>query len=65
MFRQIQDIFDKVCPDNRTNFLSYSYLLRKLLELLGEDEHKKYFRLHKSREKIYQHDKYGRKYVSY
>ena len=57
MFRQIQDIFDIVCPDNRTNFLSYSYLLRKLLELLGEDEHMKYFRLHKSREKIYQHDK--------
>ena len=57
MFRQIQDIFDMVCPDNRTNFLSYSYLLRKLLELLGEDEHMKYFRLHKSREKIYQHDK--------
>lgn len=61
MFRQIQDIFDKVCPDNRTNFLSYSYLLRKLLELLGEDEHKKYFRLHKSREKIYQHDKVWQK----
>jgi rubrerythrin len=57
MFRQIQDIFDIVCPDDRTNFLSYSYLLRKLLELLGEDEHMKYFRLHKSREKIYQHDK--------
>ena len=57
MFRQIQDIFDIVCPDDRTNFLSYSYLLRKLLELLGEDEHKHYFRLHKSREKIYQHDK--------
>ena len=61
MFRQIRDIFDKVCPDNRTNFLSYSYLLRKLLELLGEDEHKKYFRLHKSREKIYQHDKVWQK----
>ena len=61
MFRQIQDIFDKVCPDNRTNFLSYSYLLRKLLELLGEDEHKEYFRLHKSREKIYQHDKVWKK----
>ena len=57
MFRQIQDIFEIVCPDDRTNFLSYSYLLRKLLELLGEDEHMKYFRLHKSREKIYQHDK--------
>ena len=27
MFRQIQDIFDIVCPDDRTNFLSYSYLL--------------------------------------
>jgi predicted RNA-binding Zn-ribbon protein involved in translation (DUF1610 family) len=61
MFRQIQDIFDQVCPSNRTNFLSYSYLLRKLLELLGEDEHVSYFRLHKSREKIYQHDKIWQK----
>lgn len=61
MFRQIQDIFDQVCPPDRTNFLSYSYLLRKLLELLGEDEHKMYFRLHKSREKIYQHDKVWQK----
>lgn len=61
MFRQIQDIFDVVCPDDRTNFLSYSYLLRKLFELLGEDEHKIYFRLHKSREKIYQHDKVWQK----
>jgi len=56
MFKQIQDIFDQVCPNDRTNFLSYSYLLYKLLELLGEDEHKKYFRLHKNREKIYNHD---------
>jgi hypothetical protein len=61
MFKQIQDIFDIVCPDDRTNFLSYSYLLRKLFELLGEDEHKQYFRLHKSREKIYQHDKVWQK----
>jgi hypothetical protein len=56
MFKQIQDIFDQVCPNDRTNFLSYSYLLYKMLELLGEDEHKKYFRLHKNREKIYNHD---------
>lgn len=57
MFRQIQDIFPLVCPNTRTNFLSYAYLLRKLLELLGEHQHKQYFRLHKSREKIYNHDK--------
>ena len=57
MFRQIQDIFPIVCPRNRTNFLSYSYLLRKMLELLGEHQHKEYFRLHKSREKICNHDR--------
>ena len=56
MFRQIEEIFDKVCPNDRSNFLSYSYLFYKLLELLGEDEHKKYFRLHKNREHIYKHD---------
>ena len=40
----------------RKNFLSYSYVIRKFLELLGEDKYISYFPLLKSREKLYQQD---------
>ena len=56
MFKKTQEPFSKICPDNRTNFLSYSYVIRKLLEILNEKEYIKYFRLLKSREKLYQQD---------
>ena len=56
MFKQTQDPFSKICPDDRTNFLSYSYVIRKLLEILNETEYIKYFPLLKSREKLYQQD---------
>lgn len=61
MFRQIQDIFEEVKPDTRINFISYSYLLYKCLELLHQDEHLKYFKLHKARIKIYEHDQIWKK----
>jgi len=35
MFLQIQPVFEKHCPTTRKNFLSYSYVLYKLCELLG------------------------------
>ena len=35
MFLQIQPSFEKHCPTTRKNFLSYSYVLYKLCELLG------------------------------
>ena len=56
MFKQTQEPFAKICPDNRTNFLSYSYVIRKLLELLNETQYINYFPLLKSREKLYQQD---------
>jgi hypothetical protein len=57
MFHMIQKPFDKFCPDERTNFLSYSYVLYKFCELLGEDEYLQFFPLLKSREKLYKHDR--------
>jgi hypothetical protein len=60
MFRTIQGPFMKVCPEiakKRKNFLSYSYVLHKFLELLGYDELKKQFPLLKSREKLHRQDK--------
>lgn len=56
MFKKTQDPFSKICPDNRTNFLSYSYVIRKFLELLGQMQYIQYFPLLKSREKLYQQD---------
>lgn len=56
MFRDIQQPFIEVCPKNRKNFLSYSYVLHKFCELLELDEYKEYFPLLKSREKLHQQD---------
>lgn len=56
MFREIQEPFEKHCPKSRNNFLSYSYVLYKFCELLGEDEYLPYFPLLKSKEKLRQQD---------
>ena len=56
MFRQIQGPFLKHSPKNRKNFLSYSYVLHKFLEILGEDQYIMYFPLLKSREKLHQQE---------
>lgn len=57
MFRQIQEPFSKVCPEERVNFLRYSYVIRKFLELLEEESLIKHFPLLKSREVLYKQDK--------
>lgn len=35
MFQRIQEPFQKNCPPDRTNMLNYSYILRKLTQILG------------------------------
>jgi len=56
MFRQIQSPFLKHCPSIRKNFLSYSYILFKLMEILGQHQYLGLFQLLKSREKVFNHD---------
>ena len=56
MFQSIQAPFERHCPPTRKNFLSYSYVLYKLFELLGERSYLPYFPLLKSHEKLYQQD---------
>jgi hypothetical protein len=56
MFKIIQPLFLKHAPANRKNFLSYSYVLYKFLELLGRDEYLPNFNLLKNREKLHQQD---------
>jgi len=57
MFEQIQKPFEKHCPKERINFLSYSYVLHKFCELLELDDFLKCFPLLKSREKLRSQDK--------
>jgi uncharacterized Zn finger protein (UPF0148 family) len=56
MFKEIQLPFHKYCPANRKNFLSYSYVLHKFVQLLELDEFLPCFMLLKSREKLHQQD---------
>jgi len=61
MFKKTQKPFLKARPENRTNFLSYSYVIRKFLELLGENKYYQHFEFLKSREKLYEQDKIWKK----
>lgn len=56
MFQQVQVPFMKHAPKSRRNFLSYSFCLHKMLQLLGHDEFLHHFPLLKSREKLHQQD---------
>jgi len=61
MFHAIQAPFEKHKPANRKNFLSYSFVLYKMSELLGEDQYLPCFPLLKSREKLYVQDQIWKK----
>jgi hypothetical protein len=65
MFQEIQAPFLIYCPDDRTNFLSYSYILYKFFELLELDEYKAYFSLLKSRDRLIEHDAIWKKICDY
>jgi len=56
MFELIQVPFLKHSPASRKNFLSYSYCIHKMLQLLGEDKYLSYFPLLKNREKLHQQE---------
>ena len=56
MFQSIQDPFQKHCPPDRTNMLNYSYILRKLTQILGWYDLMDFFPLLKSRSKIHAQD---------
>jgi integrase len=65
MFQEIQAPFLIYCPDDRTNFLSYSYILYKFFELLELDEYKVFFPLLKSRDRLISHDIIWKKICEY
>lgn len=66
MFKEIQSSFVKFCPAQRKNFLSYSYVLYKFFQILGQQDRKyldycKHLVLLKSREKLYVQDQIFKK----
>jgi predicted nucleic acid-binding Zn-ribbon protein len=65
MFQEIQAPFLLYCPNDRTNFLSYSYILYKFMELLDMDEYLPYFPLLKSRDRLIAHDTIWAKICEY
>lgn len=56
MFQSIQESFQKHKCDNRSNFLSYAYVLNKLFKILGYPFHSDFFCLLKSKEKLRDQD---------
>ena len=56
MFKQIQGPFVRHAPRSRTNFMSYTFVLHKQLQLLGRDDLLPLFPLLKSRDKLRQQD---------
>jgi DNA-directed RNA polymerase subunit F len=56
MFQSMQESFHKHRPPNRSNFLSYSYVLNKLFRILGMPKHANYFSLLKSKDKLREQD---------
>ena len=56
MFIAVQPAFEKHCPKDRKNFLSYSYCLYKFFQLLGYDNFLDSFTLLKGRDKLARQD---------
>jgi uncharacterized Zn finger protein (UPF0148 family) len=61
MFCTIQLPFLKHAPAARKNFLSYSFCLHKMMQLLEHDEYLQYFQLLKAREKLSAQDSIWKK----
>jgi hypothetical protein len=58
---EIQGPFEKYKPKNRKNFISYSFVLYKVFELLDLDEYLKFFPMLKSRSNLVKADELWQK----
>lgn len=61
MFIAVQPAFDRHCPKDRKNFLSYSYCLYKFFQLLGYEQFLDSFTLLKGRDKLARQDEIFKK----
>lgn len=56
LFMEIQTPYSKYCPNDRTNFLNYYYVLYKLCELLDETKYLPFFPMLKDQNKRMEQD---------
>lgn len=56
MFKKIQVLWSTIKPSSRTNFLSYSYVIRKFLQILHQTQYMHQYELLKCEEKLYKQD---------
>lgn len=52
MFKEVEAVFPKYIPNNRKNLISYTYIINRLLHLLGETNAMKYFKKPNNKEKL-------------
>ena len=64
MFVKVQLVFDRMQDKKRTNFLRYTYVIFKMLQLMGEERYLHLFPLLKSSAKIQAHDQLWRRVCS-
>ena len=56
LLQEILRSFKKHRPPERKNFLSYSYVYKKLFKILDQREYDKYFNLAKGKHSLKEHD---------
>lgn len=61
MFIMIEDTFRKICPEGRSNLITYLYILYKLSQMCDYTEYLKHFDLLKSNEKLQEQDEIWKK----
>lgn len=64
LFQKIQAPFNKYCPTDRKNFISYNFVFYKFCKLLGYNEFLHYFPLLKSKDKLYEQEKIWQKVMT-
>jgi predicted RNA-binding Zn-ribbon protein involved in translation (DUF1610 family) len=64
LFQKIQAPFNKYCPSDRKNFISYNFVFYKFCKLLGYNEFLHYFPLLKSKDKLYEQEKIWQKIMT-
>jgi len=57
MFEKVLLSYQKLYTIKRTNFISYNYVINKILALIGLKEYQKFFSLLKCKKKLITHDK--------
>ena len=65
MFRQLEEPYMKFRPTGRSNFLNYSFLINKILNIMNLPDDAKYFALLKSDEKLKTQESTWKKICSY